>query len=124
MARTAPDTPTRRVSQSPDGGRENTGAGPERRLCVRRLFVAGNLAACGIETQRTGSAARGSAADAYFSQSILSVAVPSGMVIRSPDAHVKRRPRHDSSSFTMLTGLHVSGHHGRGSLNSICGIVH
>ena len=56
---------------------------------------------------RAESAWRGT----YFGQIILSVACVRGIVIRSPDAHLKRRPSRPSSSLTMLTGLHVSGHH-------------
>jgi hypothetical protein len=48
----------------------------------------------------------------YLGQSISSVAWPSGIVIRSSDAHLRRRPRYFSSSLTMLRGLHAAGQHG------------
>ena len=60
----------------------------------------------------------------YLGQIILNVAGASGIVIRSPDEHAKRRPRRVSSSLTMLTGLHLSAHHGRGGLKAMPAIVH
>jgi hypothetical protein len=57
----------------------------------------------------------------YWKRSILKVARPSGIVMRSPDAYSNRRPRHFSSSLTMLRGLHPSGHHGQGTLKITSG---